>query len=86
MPSKPTVDDLSNALKAASEAHHEFEVNALNGQRDEQWTGWYAAYVLGRLGDFVRPSILSEWLERVRGEGDWSIIAAKYVYEQFRNS
>lgn len=86
MGNKPTIDELIKALQAAAPAHHEFQENALNGQYDEIWAGWYAAYVLGRLGDFVTPTRLSEWLENVQAADDWAVAAAKYVYEQLGNS
>lgn len=82
MSSQPTFEELKNALVAASAAHHEYEMNALNGKFDEQWPGWYAAYVLGRLGDFSSPSNLSSWLENVPGEGDWTVNAANNIFSQ----
>ena len=53
---RPTVQELEQALAAAGFAHHEFETRFLAGVRDEMWPGWYAAYVLGRLGDFAKPT------------------------------
>ena len=61
----PTLDALSEALKAAGSAHHDYESGFLGGERDEAWPGWYAAYVLGRLGDFASATELSEWLRDV---------------------
>lgn len=46
-------EDLERALSAAGAAHHDYEQKTLNGVRDELWPGFYAAYVLGRLGDFA---------------------------------
>ncbi len=54
----PSRDQLREALSAAAGAHHEYEQVALGGQHDAQWSGFYAAYVLGRLGDFASPSAL----------------------------
>ncbi len=51
MVSIPTEQQLSETLTAAGSAHHDYESNFLGGARDEQWAGWYSAYVLGRLGD-----------------------------------
>ncbi len=76
---RPGEKELYDALQAAGAAHHEFEQNALAGVRDEQWPGWYAAYVLGRLGDFAAPSELARWLEEASLEGDWSANAAALV-------
>jgi len=86
MKSKPTVKELIEALAAAGTAHHEFEANALNGHRDEGWPGWFAAYVLGRLGDFVTPTRLSKWLEKVQEDDNWTVAAANYVSERLDNS
>lgn len=71
-------DDLITALDAAAAAHHEFEEVALDGQRDELWAGFYAAYVLGRLGNFLPPSVLAEILGNVSDE-PWSEAAADDV-------
>lgn len=79
MPSKPTEQQLKDALSAAGRAHHEFESNFLRGVRDEQWAGWYAAYVLGRLGDFTTPTQLAKWLADAPLKGDWAKNAAAHV-------
>lgn len=71
-------NDLITALDAAAAAHHEFEEVALDGERDELWAGFYVAYVLGRLGDFLPPSVLAGVLESVTGE-PWSEAAADDV-------
>lgn len=79
MSDSPTVADLRTALTAAGTAHHDYESRFLNGERDEQWPGWYAAYVLGRLGDFATPTDLATWLEEVPSEGVWADTAAIMV-------
>lgn len=71
-------DELITALDAAAAAHHEFEEVALDGRRDELWAGFYAAYALGRLGDFLAPSTLAGILESTSGE-PWSEAAADEV-------
>jgi len=76
----PEEQRLKEALAAAGSAHHDYESNYLNGVRDAHWAGWYAAYVIGRLGDFTTPTSLSRWLEEVSGDGDWSENAAAYVF------
>ncbi len=76
---KPTREELVSALQAAGSAHHDFEVNVLQGVHDEQWSGWYAAYVLGRLGDFVTPTILAGWLSTAPASDDWSNSTADYI-------
>jgi hypothetical protein len=75
----PSRDQLSEALVRAGAAHHEYETRYLEGVRDEQWPGWYAAYVLGRLGEFTSPTQLAIWLEEAPYEGEWAPAAAEFV-------
>ena len=84
--STPSREELVKALQAAGTAHHDFETNVLHGVRDEHWAGWYAAYVLGRLGDFVTPSRLSNWLSTAPASSDWAQGAAAHIEEQIRSS
>ncbi len=79
MVSIPTEQQLRDTLSAAGSAHHDYEANFLSGVRDEHWAGWYSAYVLGRLGDFTTPTVLTRSLKAVSGEGDWSQNAAVHV-------
>jgi hypothetical protein len=79
MNERPSREQLREALDAAGSAHHEYQTNTLGGVRDERWAGWYAAYVLGRLGDFVSPSVLARWLEESPAGDAWSAAAAEYV-------
>ena len=67
----PTQHQLLEALSAPGSAHHDYESNCLGGTRDERWAGWYSAYVLGRIGDFATPTVLTRWLGEVSGEGNW---------------
>jgi len=77
-----TLTSLQNALSAASECHHDYELHILNAEPDEQWAGWYAAYVLGRLGDFVSPTTLTQWLKDTPNEDNWSALAASFILKQ----
>ena len=77
--SHPSREELVGALQAAAAAHHDYETGALGGVHDEQWPGWYAAYVLGRVGDFVTPTVLSRWLASAPSSEDWARSAADYV-------
>lgn len=79
MSGSPSKEDLRAALSAAGSAHHDYESRFLAGVRDEQWAGWYAAYVLGRLGDFVSPTHLTRWLEASSTEGNWAENASEEV-------
>ena len=77
-----TVTSLQDALSAASECHHDYELNILNAKPDKHWAGWYAAYVLGRLGNFVSPTTLTQWLKDTPNEDNWSLLAATYILKQ----
>jgi hypothetical protein len=79
MKDRPSREQLREALDSAGSAHHDYQKNTLGGVRDERWAGWYAGYVLGRLGDFVSPSDLTQWLEQSPAGDDWSATAADYV-------
>ena len=75
-------DELARALTDAGDAHHDYEQVVLRGKRDEQWAGFYTAYALGRLGNFVAPSTLSSWLEEAPSGEHWPTSAADYVLER----
>lgn len=77
--SDPSEDELTQALAAAAAAYHDYEQVCLGGKLDEQWPGFYAAYALGRLGDFVAPSMLNKWLEETPTGDDWPTSAAVYI-------
>ena len=69
---------LKAALDAAARAHHGYESVTLNGVRDAQWSGFYAAYLLGRAGDFMPVEQLVPILEAAAGD-DWSAAAATAI-------
>ncbi|HYD17509.1 MAG TPA: hypothetical protein VEF76_03425 [Patescibacteria group bacterium] len=79
-----TKDRLVTAFRAAQSAHHEFEEHTLKGQRDEQWAGWYAGFVVGRLGDIAKPSELTEWLQEPTSGDDWHASAAENVLKHLK--
>lgn len=82
MDKPPSREKLVQALGAAGSAHHEYEQNVLAGVRDEQWAGFYAAYVLGRLGDFATLSSLVRWLQGAPSDDDWAESATQYVLDE----
>ncbi len=82
MAKTPSQEELAKALSAAATAHHEYELKVFKGIRDAQWSGFYAAYTLGRVGDFTTPSSLSRWLETAPADDTWAASAAKYVLGQ----
>jgi hypothetical protein len=75
----PSRDKLREALVAAGGAHHDYEQGTLGGQRDALWSGFYAAYVLGRLGDFASPTELAAWLEAAPEADDWAGLATDAI-------
>ena len=78
----PEAMSAEEEILAAGLAHHDFEQHTLNGTRDENWAGLYAAFALGRLGDFADSSVLTKWLEDAPGGEEWAASAASYVLEQ----
>ena len=79
----PSEEKLRQALKAAGKAHHEFQENALKGVRHKKWAMWYAAYVLGRLGDFTTPTLLTQWLSEFEDER-WFSKAPGYILSKIQ--
>ncbi len=80
-----TPEALEKALNEAGENHHDYELNILHGERDQQWAGWYAAYVLGRLGNFISPTTLTNWLQEAPNDENWSALASKYVLSKLNS-
>ena len=78
----PEFSALEQALGAAGRAHHDYETVVLNGVRDELWPGFYAAFVLGRLGPFATASRLSRLLAEVTAPADWPAAAARHVLDR----
>ena len=70
---------LQQTLESAAAAHHEYQTVALKGALDQQWPAFYAAYALGRLGDFMEPSALAASLEAVKAKDDWAGAAAEKI-------
>lgn len=81
LPSRTT---LAEALVAAAAAHRDYERTALRGG-DPMWSGFHAAFVLGRLGDFAPAGRLAALLEEVENGNDWADAAAAYVLMKLRS-
>ncbi len=79
MNQQPQFSEFAAALKAAGSAHHEYEQTVLNGVFDEQWPMFYAAFVLGRIGEFTTPSALTSWVKEVHTDGGWADMDAQHV-------
>lgn len=78
----PSKSSLEVALADAGHAHHDYETVVLKGVRDELWSGFYAAFVLGRLGGFTSAGRLAQLLEAVPAQPDWSAVATEHVLAQ----
>ena len=72
---------LREALADAAASHHDYEAVYLKGVRDSQWSGYYAAFVLGRLGGFAPASVLATCLEAAEG-ADWATAASDLVIDR----
>ncbi len=81
----PSKSALAGALAAAGAAHHDYEKFVLKGVRDELWAGFYAAFALGRLGEFTAASRLAALLEEVDTADDWAPQAAEHVLNKLRS-
>jgi hypothetical protein len=81
----PSRAQLETALAAADAAHREYERGALKGVADELWSGFVAAYVIGRLGEFAPPSRLAALIEEVEASTDWPAAAADHLLTKLRS-
>ncbi len=83
----PSQGELSALLAETWESHREFQEVYLKGVRDELWAGWYAAYLIGRLGPIMPPSRLAMLLESVDADHDvWTDVAAEKLLTVLGNS
>jgi hypothetical protein len=78
----PSQTDLRQALADAGSAHHDYEQVVLGGVHDKLWSGFYAAFALGRLGGFASASDVARWLEEAPSSDDWAASAAVFVLDQ----
>ncbi|MEJ0013532.1 MAG: hypothetical protein WDM94_13110 [Bauldia sp.] len=81
----PDRDTLADALAIADAVHEEYERSALKGMGDDKWPGFFAAFVIGRLGEFVAASRLALLLEEVEESEEWPRVAADYVLMKLRS-
>lgn len=82
-------------LKAASDAHHTYEKDELEGKRDEQWTAWYADNLITNgLGSLIGKELdadelaafLEESSRQLQGSGSketWQDYTATRFLETF---
>ena len=83
--SHPNQAALEQALRDAGSAHHDFEQVTLKGVSDDLWAGFYSAFVLGRVGDFAKPSELNDWLTDAPAGDDWAAAAAAHVMSKLES-
>lgn len=81
----PDRDTLATVLATADAVHEEYERTALKGMGDDKWPGFVAAFVIGRLGEFVTASRLAILIEEVDDSGDWPRAAADHVLTKLRS-
>lgn len=81
----PDKEILSKLLTETWDVHGEFQENYLNGERDAMWAGWYAGYLLGRLGNFTTPTALTRVLMETEKLQPWADSAAEHLLKAFGN-
>jgi hypothetical protein len=81
----PSREALVSALVAADTAHEEYERIVLKGIPDDRWAGFYAAYIIGRLGEFAGAGRLALLLEEVEDGTSWVRAAADHVLTKLRS-
>jgi hypothetical protein len=81
----PSPAALAEALEDATAAHADYESTALKGIVDDRWSGFCAAFVVGRLGEFTPAGRLAALLEEVDAPGDWPAAAAAHVLTKLRS-
>jgi len=79
---RPDAGEIAAALEQAAQSHHVYEEKYLNGKRDRLWSGFYAAYVLGRCGHFTAADELSRLLEEVPQSERWAEEAARMIFSK----
>lgn len=77
----PTKSQLIAALSRAGELHHTYKKEHLGGSRDEHWSGFYAAYMIGRYDLFQNIEALTEELEKVPVIANWAQEAAETLLD-----
>ena len=79
---RPSEREIAAALEKAARLHHAYEEHYLKGKRDNLWSGFYAAYVLGRCGEFTVAEELARHLEDISMSDNWNAEAAAKVYTE----
>ena len=92
----PDENLLKNLLEQAGQAHHEYEQEQLDGQRDEDWPRWYAAWLLenGMASQIMPPpnqenlaeqlAAITDQHEASSSDQDWAAFAAQQLAEAYQ--
>lgn len=92
----PDTERLKYLLEQAGEAHHAYEQEQLDGERDEEWPRWYAAFLLENgLATQIMPPPNQEKLadrlvaitEKHKAEAsdqNWAGYAAQHLAEAYQ--
>jgi hypothetical protein len=81
----PDRKTLTAAFASADSAHEEYERTVLRGVTDEAWAGFIAAFVVGKLGEFVSAGRLALLISEVDESEAWPEAAADHVLMKLRS-
>jgi hypothetical protein len=66
-----TATQIAALLSQAGEAHHEYEQNQLGGEYDQNWSTWYADYIIEQgLGKLLNREVSTEQLSQVLSQSN----------------
>ncbi len=83
---------LKTVLEEAATYHHEYEDNVLGGTFDEAWADWYGAFLVGKIDQLRKPSIVTQALQwaadmherEPNQDMPWSEFYAEYMHDYFQ--
>jgi hypothetical protein len=81
----PDRKTLVATFASADTAHEEYERTVLRGVADDAWAGFIAAFVIGRLGEFVSAGRLTLLISEVDESEGWPEAAADHVLMKLRS-
>jgi hypothetical protein len=81
----PDRKTLAATFASADVAHEDYERTVLKGVTDEAWAGFIAAFVVGRLGEFVPVGRLALLISDVAESEHWPEDAADHVLMKLRS-
>ena len=89
------INEIAALLNHANQAHHDYEVNQLKGQFDQQWPRWYAGYAVEHgisalLGHVMEVDTLAQYLAASNTEFEaahtgeaWADYTARAIARKF---